>query len=216
MRSSVIYSILILIAFSACSKKQYASFCPGEKQTHQKHKTFSEHEKAKVKQGIIKISQSQKEEKEEIIFEASKEISPDISNNPVQQRIKKHRLKHFEKQKPEKIVPVNHKRSIWAFILYFGGFFVLGIPVLIGIFWSISNLFYLRKRKNEYKLKGFSIAVASFHLFFTMVILAAVFAEGPIVGAFAFLLYGLLFFLGIIGMLCLIALALYAYGDNVF
>jgi len=216
LKNSILYWFVILFTFTACNKKQYASFCPGEKQPHVKHKTVSDNKKAKVKREIVKYTQKEVEVKENIIFEASTSITPEITENPTQERVKNYRLKRIIDQKPEKIEPVTHKQSIWAFISYFGGFFLFGIPVFIGLFWSISNLFYLRKRKKDYKMKGFSIAVAIFHVFITASILSAIFAGGAINGYLALLIYLLIALLGITGVIALIALALYAYGDNVF
>ena len=90
--NSVLYFfIALVIVLTSCSKKKYATFCPGEKQTHLKHKLVSDTKKAKI-QKLVEVTKDDFEE--EFVFETSNNNNNLIvSKNPVQERLKNHSLK---------------------------------------------------------------------------------------------------------------------------
>lgn len=221
--NSVLYFFIALVlVLTACSKKKYATFCPGEKQTHLKHKLVSDTKKAKIlKEITVEITEQNTDE--DVVFESSTDNNyPTINKNPIKERLKNHSLKRIAEQKPQKIEPATHKQSIWAFVLFIVGLFPLfSILGTIGIYKAIANLYFLRKRKKEYKMKGFSVAVviiiAIFFPLFMLVLFNLAFALGA-GGLFYLEPIALFFFmfLMLFEIFLIITLVLYAYGDKIF
>lgn len=178
----VLYIFISLLIITSCSKKKYATFCPGEKHIALKHKTVSDKKLVKI-QKQIEAAEEQKDEYNETVFEASLKNIPQVKENPIAERLKKHKKFDQEEEEEFKELPINHDASIYAFATYFGGpilgglivslgsffipLFILGALIyilspivgLVGLIWAIRNTIFLADKKDKFYQKGFSLAV---------------------------------------------------------
>ena len=213
MKLHFLYLLIFITLITSCSKKKYATFCPGEKTTRLAHKKKSEKEKQKVFVYQTEQQSNSAEVQNDEAYASVDEYEIPADQNPIKERITRHRAKLLVFDEPEKIQSMPHRGSISAFVIFFAGS-ILGLSV-IGMVWAIYNLFFLANKKKQFTMKGLSL---------TVVIMSAI--TFGLVAALLFVIEyniyynpGIMIVIGILAFLffvCIASIFYYFAGENLF